>query len=76
MYELASHPDCFRPYSGRRRAETLFVVGLAEPGEKVFLRSDNKAAIRYAKETKLRLLQVHSTQLCYEAVAGLFGETL
>lgn len=53
----------------------MFVVGLGEPNEKMFLRSDNKAAIRYAKETKLRLLQVHSTQLCYEAVAEMFGES-
>lgn len=74
VYELRSHPDCFRPYSGRRRAESLFVVGLGEEGERLFERRDNKAAIAYAKTTKLRLIQLHTTQVCYAAVAELFGE--
>lgn len=74
MYKLRSHPGCFRPYSGRRRAETLFVVGLGEEGERLFERKNNKAAIAYAKETKLRLVQLHVTQVCFEAVADLFGE--
>jgi len=53
----------------------VFVVGLGTDAERLFIRRDNKAAIAYAKETKERLMQLHSTQLCYEAVAVLFGET-
>ncbi|MBT8241665.1 MAG: hypothetical protein KJN63_10600 [Acidimicrobiia bacterium] len=74
VYELAAYPDCFRPYSGKRRAESLFVVGLGTDKERLFARRDNKAAIAYAKETKERLIQLHVTQVCYEAVAVLFGE--
>lgn len=74
VYELRDYPDCFRPYSGRRRAETIFVVGLGEEGERMFERKNNKQAIAYAKETKLRLAQFHTTQICYAAIADLFGE--
>jgi hypothetical protein len=74
VFELRDYPGCFRPYSGRRRAESLFVVGLGEEGERLFERKQNKVAIAYAKETKLRLTQLHVTQVCFEAVADLFGE--
>ena len=74
VYELQAHPGCFRPYSGRRRAEAVYVIGLGKETERVFARSESKAAIAYAKQTKERLMQIHSTQLCYEAVAELFGE--
>jgi hypothetical protein len=53
----------------------VFVVGLGKETERLFIRRDNKAAIAYARETKERLMQLHSTQLCYDAVAELFGET-
>lgn len=51
------------------------MVGLGTETESLFIRKDSKAAIACAKETKGRLMQLHSTQLCYEAVAELFGET-
>lgn len=53
----------------------MFVVGLGTDTECMFVRKDAKAAIAHAKETKGRLMQLHSTQLCYDAVAELFGET-
>ena len=76
MYELQSHPGCFQPYSGRRRAETVFVVGLGTEHEQIFQRKDNRAAIAHAKTTKGQLAQIHVTQICYEAAAELFGEPI
>ena len=74
VYELRSHPECFTPYNGKRRAETVFVVGLGEEGERMFAVKDREQAVAYAKETKLFLHRLHSTQLCKAAVAELFGE--
>lgn len=54
----------------------MYVVGLETDDEKLFTRKDSKAAIAYAKQTKGRLLQLHVTQVCYEAAAELFGESL
>ncbi len=52
----------------------MFVVGLGHPEERLFLRADNRAAIDYSKQTKRRIVQLHSTQVCSDAIADLFGE--
>ena len=74
MYELASHPGCSTPYSGKHRAETVFVIGIGEEGERLFRIKDRKDAVAYAKSTKLLLLRLHATQLCRDALVELFGE--
>lgn len=53
----------------------MYVVGLGTDDEKLFTRKDSKLAVAHAKQTKERLLQLHVTQVCYEAAAELFDET-
>lgn len=77
VVQLASYPDCTQPYSGRQRSSSVFVVGLPSPSpddERIFLRSDSKAAIAYARETRLRLHHLAASQLCHDAMVEFFGE--
>lgn len=52
---------------------SVFIIGWKEEGERVFLRADNRAAVNYAKQTKLRLMQVNITQICQSAATDLLG---
>lgn len=76
VYELQGFEGDFQPYSGPRRAESVYVVGLGDDGERLFRRDQNRDAIAYAKQSKLRLVQLHVTQICYRAAAELFGEPM
>jgi hypothetical protein len=75
--ELAQYPDDFQPYTGRQRHTSVFVVGLPSPSpddERIFLRSDSKEAIAYARQTGLRLHHLPTSQLCHTAMTEFFGE--
>jgi hypothetical protein len=55
----------------------VFVVGLPSPSpddERIFLRSDSKEAIAYARQTGLRLHHLPTSQLCHTAMTEFFGE--
>ena len=76
VVQLASHPDCTQPYTGRERSSSVFVVGLPSPSpddERIFLRKDSKDAIAYARQTGLRLHHLATSQLCHDAMVGFFG---
>ena len=74
IYPLASHPECTRPYNGKSRTQSVYVVGLNTERERVFKRKDNKDAIRYAKETDEILHHLAADTLCHEAMEALFGD--
>lgn len=74
--ELASYEGCFQPYNGKRRGDSVYVVGLpSEPDdERIFLRQQADDAIAYAKEKRLRLHHLPTRQLCHQAMVDTFGE--
>lgn len=77
VIELANYPDCFQPYTGRQRRESVFVVGLPSPSpghERIFLRKESKEAIAYAKESDQRLHHILTNMLCHDAMLAFFGE--
>ena len=74
VYELASHRGCTRPYNGRSRTKSVYVIGLNTEHERIFHRKDNRAAIRYAKETDEILHHIGADRLCHEAMEAFFGD--
>lgn len=75
VYELATHPGVLEPYNGRQRTGSVYVVGLEDPDRlRLFTRADAKLAVKYAKETKLRLHHLPARALPHPAMLELFGE--
>ena len=74
VYEMFSHPGCWQPYNGKQRTASVYVVGLNTEYERVFVRKDNKDAIRYAKETDGVLHHLLANTLCHMAMEDFFGE--
>lgn len=73
MYQLGAWLECSEPYSGDYQREDVFVIGMGTEAERVFKRTDNEAAVKWAKESRTRLTRVTAHTLCHEAMVELFG---
>lgn len=71
VYELQSHPGNFQPYTGRRRADSVYIVGLGTEHEQLFTRARSRDAIKTARELKVGVIQVPATQICGPAAEAL-----
>lgn len=70
---LHSDGECSGPYSGPLRNADVIIVGLRTPDERLFLRGQRTAAVKYAQENRLSFDRVKASQLCVETVAALVG---
>lgn len=73
VYELASAPECFQPYEGDHRNESVFVVGLGTESEQIFLRAARTQAIEYAQAYRLELHHLPAHNLCHYSMETFFA---
>lgn len=73
VYELSQAPGCFQPYEGDYRRDSVYVVGLGTPTERLFYRNQRDAAIAYAKETDQSLLHLPAHNLCHTFMEQFFA---
>lgn len=74
VYQMWHAQECFTPYNGPSRNQSVYVVGLMEgEGERIFLRADAKAAIVYAREQGLSLHHLPAQNLCSDVMSVFFG---
>lgn len=73
LYELASYPECDRPYRGAFQGATIYIVGYGTEEETLFRRADRGTAARLAREKRTSLTHVPAIELCEEAMLELLG---
>lgn len=74
VYEMWHARGCFTPYNGAFRNKSVYVVGLMEGElEKIFDRSDAKAAVVYAQDNRLSLHHLPAQNLCTDVMSVFFG---
>jgi hypothetical protein len=76
VIELLNYPDCWSPYHGPHRMESIWMVGRGTEHETLFPNAGWQPAQELAKSHTpyLRIARVSATQLCQDAVKTLFGE--
>lgn len=76
VYELASYPGCFTPYSGTERHGVVVVVGMGSEHERLYPKRETKTAIAHAKSftPSLGVDSFPFTQVCAEAIADLLAD--
>lgn len=73
MIMLASTNGCTEPYHGQYQGASVYVVGLGTDAEAVYLKADNKRALRDARARRTTFDHLPARQLCHERMVELLG---
>lgn len=71
LVALAASPDCTKPYDGRFRQATVYLVGWGTEHEAMFRRAERKQAIAAARAAKTSIDTAQARTLCHEDMVAL-----
>ena len=73
MVVLRADPACDELYHGIFKQATIFIVGYDTDAERLFVRGERTAALKYARENKLSFDQVVARSCCHHLTISLLG---